>query len=93
MISLVVIILFKGIIKYHLNLSLISLVVSPLVSITLNQLMKPNRMVTPPKIKNTGYGLPAAFVMNGVTITQIEHPNQFMKVAGGTILAGIISGT
>lgn len=46
-----------------------------------------------PKKKNTGYDDPTASTINGVTITQIEHPNQFMNVAGGTHLAGIIYGT
>lgn len=55
--------------------------------------MMKKRMVIPPKKKNTGYGLPAASITIGVKITQIEHPNQFIIVARGTILAGIIYGT
>lgn len=46
-----------------------------------------------PKKKNTGYDDPTACTIKGVTITQIEHPNQFINVAGGTHLAGMISGT
>ena len=47
----------------------------------------------PPKKKKTGYEDPTAYITNGVPITQILQPSQFMKVAGGTYLAGMISGT
>ncbi len=67
-----------------------SAAVKPLVSITKKKLTTANIKVIPPKKKNTGYDDPTASTTNGVPITVILHPNQFMKVAGGTNLAGII---
>lgn len=55
--------------------------------------MTPKSKEMAPKKKNTGYGDPTALFMNGVAITQIEQPIQFIAVANGTSLAGIISGT
>ena len=67
--------------------------VNPFVSTTRKKLIAKNMRDMAPKKKNTGYDDPTASTINGVTITQIEHPNQFMNVAGGTHLAGIIYGT
>lgn len=78
---------------YFENLRAICSTDNPLVSTMREMLMMKKRMVIPPKKKNTGYGLPAASITIGVKITQIEHPNQFIIVARGTILAGIIYGT
>ena len=47
----------------------------------------------PAKKKKTGYGEPTVFMMMGVTMTLKATPSQFMEVAGGTTLGGIISGT
>lgn len=48
----------------------------------------------PPKKKNTGYGLLLfASIAMGVSMTQRLQPIQFIIVAKGTILAGIIQGT
>lgn len=66
---------------------------SPFVSTMVNKLMTKKNKVMPPNIKKTGYELPTAWIIKGVAMTQMEHPNQFMAVAKGTVLDGIISGT
>ena len=51
-------------------------------------------MVTPPKKKKTGKGFLLLSLMTiGVKTTQIDAPSQFVIVAKGTILLGMISGT
>ena len=79
--------------NHDANFLAISRRLSPFVYISKAWLTKPNIKETPPKKKKTGQGEPTASTMKGVTITHIEHPNQFMNVAGGTKLAGMISGT
>ena len=80
--------------NYHfMNFLFISDTVSPFVYTSHLKLNTNNIIDIPPKMKNTGYGEPTASVITGVIIMQIEHPNQFMNVATGTIFAGIISGT
>ena len=54
------------------------------------QLIILNKKVTTPKKKNTGYDDPTASITKGVAIMLMEQPNQFIKVAGGTNLAGMI---
>jgi len=52
-----------------------------------------NTREIPPKKKNTGKGEPTYSITIGVNITLTDTPNQFIKVAGGTIFGGMISGT
>lgn len=65
--------------------------VLPFVSTIRNQFKIKNSKVMPPKKKNTGKGLPLfASIAIGVRITQRVQPTQFIIVAKGTILAGMI---
>jgi hypothetical protein len=66
----------------------------PFVYTIRNQFIIKNKRLMPPKKKNTGKGLPLfASIAIGVNMTQRVQPIQFIIVAKGTILAGMISGT
>ncbi len=52
--------------------------------------MTKNIIDIPPKKKNNGYAEPRESITTGVIRTLTVVPNQFMNVANGTILEGII---
>ena len=49
--------------------------------------------VIPAKPKKTGNGEPTAWMIYGDAMIHMAQPSQFIAVAGGTSLAGMISGT